>query len=87
MPAIKTITVSELKAQLAAALDAVRAGKILVVTYGRKRTKVAALVPYAAVLPANKRRLGVLAGRGCVRIGRNFAISHFELLDACAGSR
>ena len=78
----KTVTVGEFKAQFAAALDAVRAGRTIVVAYGRKRTKVAALVPYSSIAPMRKRKLGVLASKGAVRIGRNFAITDAKLIES-----
>jgi antitoxin (DNA-binding transcriptional repressor) of toxin-antitoxin stability system len=78
----KIITVGEFKAQFAAALDAVRAGKTIVVAYGRKRTKVAALVPYSVVAPARARKLGVLATKGSMRIGRKFRITDSELFGS-----
>lgn len=78
----RTITVGELKARFSEALDAVRAGETLIVAYGRRRTRVAALVPYSTIAPAGKRKLGVLQGKAKLRIARDFALSDTELLKS-----
>jgi PIN domain nuclease of toxin-antitoxin system len=44
-------------------LDAVRGGQTIVVSYGRNRTKVAAMVPYAMRYPSHKRTFGLLKGK------------------------
>lgn len=77
---MKPIQVGEFKARFAEMLNAVKAGETVVISYGRKREKVAALVPYLQVRGPAKRRLGVLAGRARVQFARDFAISDEELL-------
>ena len=79
---MKSIQVGEFKARFAEMLDAVKAGETVVISYGRKREKVAALVSYPQVREPARRRLGVLAGRARVRFAKNFSISDEELLRA-----
>lgn len=82
MPAEKTMTVGEFKAQFSAALDEVRLGKTIVVAYGRNRRKVAAMVPYAALRTPRRRKLGPLEGKVTVRIAADFAMTDEDLLSA-----
>ena len=79
---MKSIQVGEFKARFAEMLDAVKAGETVVISYGRKREKVAALVPYPQVRGPARRRLGVLAGRARVRFAKDFSISDEALLRA-----
>lgn len=79
---MKSIQVGEFKARFAEMLDAVKAGETVVISYGRKREKVAALVPYPQVRGPARRRLGVLAGRARVRFAKDFSIGDEELLRA-----
>jgi antitoxin (DNA-binding transcriptional repressor) of toxin-antitoxin stability system len=79
---MKTMTVGELKTHFSDALDSVRAGKTIVVCYGRNHDKVAAIVPYADVAPSHKRKLGLLKGKARVKFSRNFAIDDEGLLSA-----
>lgn len=79
---MKTMTVGELKTHFSDALDSVRAGKTIVVCYGRNQEKVAAIVPYASVAPAHKRKLGLLKGKARVKFARNFKLDDESLLSA-----
>lgn len=79
---MKTMTVGEFKAHFSDALDAVRDGETIIVAYGRNRTKVAAMVPYAALNPAKKRTLGLLKGKVRLRFARTFSISDEDFLTA-----
>ena len=78
---MKTISVGDLKARFSEVLDAVRKGETVVVSYGRRREKVAAIVPYREAGAQGKRRLGQLAGKARVRFARDFSIPDEELLS------
>lgn len=79
---IRSIQVGELKARFSEVLGAVKSGETVVISYGRKREKVAAIVPYPPAGGRVKRKLGLLAGRACVRFAKDFAITDEELLKA-----
>lgn len=79
---MKSIQVGEFKARFAEMLNAVKAGETVVIRYGRKREKIAALVPYPEVRMPAKRRLGVLTGRARVRFAKDFSVGDEELLRA-----
>jgi antitoxin (DNA-binding transcriptional repressor) of toxin-antitoxin stability system len=77
---MKTMTVGELKARFAEALEAVRQGETVVVEYGRGRRKVAALVPYTHFQRRSRRPLGLLKGKASVRFSKDFALDDETLL-------
>jgi antitoxin (DNA-binding transcriptional repressor) of toxin-antitoxin stability system len=77
---MKTMTVADFKTRFSEALDAVRDGETLVVSYGRNRRKVAAMVPYAELQSRPKRPLGLLKSRLRVSFGRDFVMTDDELL-------
>jgi prevent-host-death family protein len=77
---MKSIQVGEFKARFSELLNAVKAGETVVISYGRKREKVAALVPYRQVAAPARRKLGVLEKRARVRFAKDFAISDDEML-------
>ena len=80
---MKTMTVGELKAQFSAVLDQIAAGgEPIAISYGRKKEKVAAIVPYSLLRPDADRQLGLLKGKGRCVIHDDFAISDDELLNA-----
>lgn len=79
---MQTVQVGEFKARFSEIIDAVRAGETVVVSYGRGRENVAALIPYSQLPPAVPRRLGILAGRARVSFAPDFEMTDAELLRA-----
>ncbi len=79
---MKTLTVGEFKARFSEVLEAVRDGETVVVAYGRKHRKVAALVPYAQLPQSVERPLGLLKGKARVRFAKDFALRDESLLSA-----
>jgi prevent-host-death family protein len=80
---MRTLTIGEFKAQFSDVLTAVQAGESVIVCYGRKKQRVAALVPYAEFAArAGKRPLGLLKGKGGFSLAEDFALSDDEFLAA-----
>jgi antitoxin (DNA-binding transcriptional repressor) of toxin-antitoxin stability system len=79
---MKTMTVGEFKTRFSEALDAVRDGESVVVSYGRNHRKVAAMVPYSVFKPHKQRPLGLLKSRVRIKFGRDFALTDEALLKA-----
>jgi prevent-host-death family protein len=80
---VRTLTIGEFKAQFSDVLTAVQAGESVIVCYGRKKQRVAALVPYAEFAAgAGKRPLGLLKGKGGFTLTEDFALSDDEFLAA-----
>lgn len=77
-----TLPVGEFKSQFANILSQVRLGKCYLVTYGKKKEKVAVVLPYDTYQSENQpRNLGLLQHKGNVKIQRDFKISDDELLS------
>lgn len=79
---MKTMTVGEFKTHFSEALDAVRQGETIVVSYGRNHQKVAAMMPYAELKQLEKRPLGLLKGKAAVKFAEDFALDDESLLSA-----
>ena len=77
---MQTLTIGELKTNFSEVLKKVRNGQKVVVSYGKKREKVAVIIPYSADISAPERNLGLLKDRaGCI-IHNGFEISEKEML-------
>jgi antitoxin (DNA-binding transcriptional repressor) of toxin-antitoxin stability system len=79
---MKTMTVGEFKSRFSEALDAVRGGETIVVSYGRNHRKVAAMVPYSELKPPQNRPLGLLKSTVTVQFDKDFALTDDEFLKA-----
>lgn len=80
---MKTMTVGELKAQFSEVLtQLVQNGEPVAVSFGRKKEKVAAIIPYAQLPVQADRPLGVMKGRARCVTHENFALDDEEMLRA-----
>jgi antitoxin (DNA-binding transcriptional repressor) of toxin-antitoxin stability system len=76
---MKTMTVGEFKAQFSAVLEQIKQGETVVICHGRRREKIAALVPYRQISRHN-RPLGLLQGRASCVIHEDFELGEEEFL-------
>ena len=79
---MKTLTVGELKAKFSEVLAQVKEGQKIIISFGRKREKVAVLVPYVQYRSKPERKLGLLKGRGRCVIHKDFKLSDEEMLTS-----
>jgi antitoxin (DNA-binding transcriptional repressor) of toxin-antitoxin stability system len=79
---MKIMTVGEFKSRFSEALDAVRDGETIIVSYGRTHQKVAAMVPYSQLSTAKKRPLGLLKSKARVKFVREFAVDDEQFLKS-----
>jgi prevent-host-death family protein len=79
---MKTLAVGELKANFSSVLDEVKSGHAVAVGYGKRKTKLAVIVPYEQYRKTAKRKIGVLDGRVRCRIKKDFRMSDEELLSS-----
>ena len=79
---MRIVTIGELKTHFSEVLEHVKQGETVVISYGRKKEKVAALIPYRQLIAAKPRSLGLLEGRAQCHILEDFSMSDEELLDS-----
>jgi len=80
---MKTMTVGELKAHFSEVLDQLgKNGEPVAISYGKKKEKIAAIIPYSQLKPQTERQLGVMQGKASYVIHEDFALSDEEMLNA-----
>ncbi len=79
---MQTLTIGELKTGFSEVLKKVRSGQKIVISYGKKREKVAVIVPYSDYAEIPDRRLGLLKGKAECIIYDDFGMSEKELLGS-----
>lgn len=78
---MKTLTVGELKANFSDVLSTVlKTGEAVVISYGKKKARVAALIPIDQMKSNTPRILGALAGKAVVQFKTDFAMTDEEFL-------
>lgn len=80
---MKTMTVGELKAHFSEVLgQLVKNGEPVVISYGKKKEKIAAIVPFSQLKPEKERPLGIMQGRARCLLHEDFALDDEEMLNA-----
>jgi len=78
---METLTIGEVKRRFSEVLENVRRGQEIVISYGKKREKIAVIVPYRDHFSIPERSLGLLKDRGKCIIHEDFGISDEEMLE------
>ena len=77
---MKTISTGEFKTNLSSVLKSIMEGEEYTISYGRKKEKVAVILPYSKYKKKNPRKLGLLANKGKFKIKKGFKMSEDELM-------
>lgn len=77
---MQTMTVGHFKSHFSEVLDLVQRGEDVVISYGKKKEKIAVLVPFDRYEGKEERKLGLLSGKASFSIAADFKLSDDELL-------
>ncbi len=80
---MKTMTVGELKAHFSEVLgQLIKSGEPVAISYGKKKEKIAAIIPYHQLKLQTERPLGLMQKHARCVIHDDFALSDEEVLSA-----
>jgi len=77
--AMRTLTVSEAKANFGEILPFVQKGERIKISYGKTRKPIAMLVPFEEY--TEKRKIGILDGKAKIEFSPDFEMTTEELLE------
>lgn len=77
---METLTIGELKTNFSEVLKKVKSGQKIGISYGKKREKVAVIVPYSDYVSTPERSLGLLKDRARCIIHDDFEITEEEMV-------
>jgi antitoxin (DNA-binding transcriptional repressor) of toxin-antitoxin stability system len=77
---MQTMTVGRFKSHFSEVLDLVQNGEDIVISYGKKKEKIAVLVPFDRYEGKPQRILGILAGKASFATAPDFKMDADELL-------
>ena len=78
---MKTLQVGELKSKFSKVLDYIKNGEEVIISFGKKKEKLAVIVPYSKYKKGINRKLGILKNKASFEIHEGFKISDEELLN------
>ena len=79
---MKTLPVGEFKTKFSDVLDRVQHGEEIAVSYGRKKEKIAVIIPYSHYKQPAKRVGGVMEESASYKVKGDFKISTEEFLGS-----
>jgi prevent-host-death family protein len=79
---MQTLSIGELKSRFSEVLGRLRGGQEILISYGKKKEKVAVLVPYNSYKRRSKRELGLLKERGRCVIHEDFKMTDEEIMNS-----
>jgi antitoxin (DNA-binding transcriptional repressor) of toxin-antitoxin stability system len=79
---MQNVTIGEFKTRFSYLLNLVKQGEEIVISYGRKREKVAVVIPYLRKdIDDNVRKIGIMKGKGTYEIKKDFKMTEEEFLS------
>lgn len=75
---MQTFTTGELKGRFSEVLKKVRSGQEIIISYGKKKEKIAVIVPYSDYFSKLERNLGLLKDRAQCIIHEDFSIKDLD---------
>lgn len=79
---MKYLQVGEFKSTFSKVLEEVKRGEEVTISFGKKKERIAVLVPYDKYKKTIHRKLGILENKASFAIPGDFAITDDELLNA-----
>jgi len=79
---LETLSIGELKARFSEVIGKLKKGQEIIVSYGKKKEKIAVLVPYDNYKNKPERKLGLLKERGRCVFHKDFKMSDEEILTS-----
>lgn len=79
---MKTMPVGEFKSHFSEIIEEIKKGEEIAISFGKKKEKIAVLVPYERYMRKSRRRLGLLEKKGSFKMSSDFKStesSFFEL--------
>ncbi len=79
---MKTLQVGEFKSRLSEIINELKDGEEITLSFGKKKEKIAVLIPYSKYIKRNNRKLGILQNKAGFTITNTFKLSDDEFFNS-----
>jgi len=79
---MKNLQVGEFKSKFSKVIEDIRNGEEITISFGKKKEKIAVLIPYSKYKKKSQRKLGILENKASFKLDKDFKISDDELLGS-----
>ncbi len=77
---MKTMPVGELKSHFSEVIEAIKNGEQIVISYGKKKKKIAVIVPFSQYAKENSIKLGLLKSKAKCEFSDDFEMTTEEMV-------
>ncbi len=77
---MKTMPVGELKSHFSEVIEAIKKGEQIVISYGKKKKKIAVIIPFSQYAKENGIKLGLLKNKANCEFANDFEMTTEELV-------
>lgn len=78
---MKTLPVGEFKTHFSEIIENIKSGEEVAISFGKKKEKIAVLIPYSKYIKKSSRKLGLLEHKASFRTKSDFKISDEEFFN------
>jgi antitoxin (DNA-binding transcriptional repressor) of toxin-antitoxin stability system len=79
---MKTFPVGQFKSHFSDILEDIKNGEEVAISFGKKKEKIAVLIPYSKYKKSHKRKLGILENKASFNIKNDYKITEDEFLTS-----
>jgi antitoxin (DNA-binding transcriptional repressor) of toxin-antitoxin stability system len=78
---MKTLQVGEFKTHFSEVIENIKKGEEVAISFGKKKEKIAVLVPYAKYAKKSNRKIGILEKKAFYKMSSDFKITDEEFFN------
>ncbi len=79
---MKNLQVGEFKSKFSKVLEDIKKGEEITISFGKKKEKIAVIVPYSKYKKTIHRKLGILENKASFDLKEDFSISDDDLIHS-----
>jgi len=78
---MEILTIGKLKTNFSDIIKSIKTGKKIIIAFGKKKEKVAVIIPYEKYVKSKKIKLGLLEKKASFKIKKDFKIKEEEIFE------
>jgi prevent-host-death family protein len=78
---MKILQVGELKSKFSQIINEIKNGEEITISFGKKKEKIAVIIPYSKYKKKSSRKLGLLSKKASFSLSEDFSITDEEFIN------
>jgi len=78
---MKTLQVGEFKSHFSEVIENIKKGEEVAISFGKKKEKIAVLIPYSSYVKKGNRKIGLLEKKATFKMSSDFKITDEDFIN------